>query len=247
MSLGWLGLFGRALTFGRALWESTRTLFRPSFPLGVIAAFALLMASAPARAEPAAAASAGVSPTTKARDASPSLRGFDALATFGFGAHTGQIVNLELAPYGASFGIDLGYSWRSGFRLGGYFFKSLGRSVEQHRDPRVGREYDFTADASSIDGGLSLGWGVPLYCFVLRYKLSLGVTAMQWDFHDASGVRAGYDESSSPTVGMHVAPGVALLWPHGVFLGGLGFDYMAQIKDTIPSGFIGTLFLGVRL
>jgi len=215
--------------------------------LGVIAAAALIMASKPAHAEAASSASESATTNTKPQDTGPSLRGFDALATVGFGAHTGNIANLELAPYGATFGIDLGYSWRSGFRIGGYFFKSLGRSVAQHRDPFVGREYDFTAEASSINGGLSLGWGVPLYFFVLRYKLSLGVTAMHWEFQDDPVVRPAYDESNSPTLGMHVAPGVALLWPHGVFEGGVGFDYLAQIKDTIPSGFIGTLFLGVRL
>ena len=194
-----------------------------------------------------AAPSESATTSAKARDTGPSLRGFDVLATAGYGAHTGKIVHLELAPYGGSFGIDLGYSWRSGFRLGGYVFKSLGRSVEQRRDPRIGREYDLTADASSINGGLSLGWGVPLYGFILRYELKLGVTSMQWDIQDASGLRGGYDESASPTLGMHVAPGVALLWPYGLFEGGVGFQYLAQIKDTIPSGFIGTLFLGVRL
>jgi hypothetical protein len=236
-----------ALTFGKALWESTRTLSSPSFPLGVIAAIALLGAAKPAHAESAPQPSESAASNANVPGAGPSLRGFDALATVGIGAHTGKIIHLELAPYGATFGVDLGYSWRSGFRLGGYFFKSLGSSVVQHRDPRIGREYDFTADSSTINGGVSLGWGVPLYGLILRYELRLGVTAMQWDFHGTSGPRAGFNEDSSPTLGMHVAPGVALLWPHGLFLGGVGFEYLAQIKDTIPSGFIGTLFLGVRL
>jgi len=205
------------------------------------------MVSKPARAETAAAPNESATTSTKSRDTGSSLQGFDVLATAGYGVHTGNVVELELAPYGGSFGVDLGYTWRSGFRLGGYVFKSLGHSVAQHRDPLIAREYDFTADASSINGGLSLGWGVPLYALVLRYELRLGVTAMQWAFHDTTAARAGYYEDSSPTVGMHFAPGVALLWPYGLFEGGVGFEYLAQIKGTIPSGFIGTLFLGVRL
>src|SRR6478735_768106 len=176
-----------------------------------------------------------------------SLQGFDILATAGYGAHTSTFVDLELAPYGASFGVDLGYSWRSGFRLGGYFFHSLGHTLPQHREPLVGRPVDFTAEASSVNGGLSLGWGVPLYCFALRYKLSLGVTSMRWRFHDVSAAVAGFGDDTSPSTGFHIAPGVALLWPYGKFEGGVGFEYLAQIKDTIPSGFIGTLFVGVKL
>jgi hypothetical protein len=141
----------------------------------------------------------------------------------------------------------LGYSWRSGFRLGGYFFHSLGGSLPNRREPRVGPAFDYTAEASSLNGGLSLGWGVPLYCFVLRYKLSLGVTAMHWAFHTATPAAVGFGDDSSPSLGFHLAPGVALLWPYGKFEGGAGFEYLAQIKDTIPSGFIGTLFVGVRL
>jgi len=214
--------------------------------LGIAAALVGVALSTPAHADSAAAQTNATS-TPALRNTGPALQGFDALATFGWGAHTSTFVDLELAPYGATFGVDLGYSWRSGFRLGGYFFHSLGRTLPQHREPLVGRPVDFTAEASSVNGGLSLGWGVPLYCFALRYKLSLGVTSMRWRFHDVSPAVAGFGEDTSPTVGFHIAPGVALLWPYGKFEGGVGFEYLAQIKDTIPSGFIGTLFLGVKL
>lgn len=221
-------------------------MFRPSLSFGSVAAVALLLATPPAHAESGAQQNALATPALP-RPTQLSLRGFDLLATVGWGAHTSTLGDLELAPYGASFGVDLGYSWKSGFRLGGYFFHSLGRSLPQHRDPRLGRSFDYTAEASSSNGGLSLGWGVPLYCFVLRYKLSLGVTAMQWAFHTASPAELGFGDDSSPSLGFHLAPGVALLWPYGKFEGGLGFEYLAQIKDTIPSGFIGTLVVGVRL
>ncbi|HYQ01065.1 MAG TPA: hypothetical protein VER96_20485 [Polyangiaceae bacterium] len=217
---------------------------RPCLPLLSVVAFTLVVASKAAHAQPVALPAAT---TTSPAKPSLSLRGFDALATVGWGAHTGTLASLELAPYGASFGVDLGYSWKSGFRIGGYFFHSLGRTFPQHRESRLGRDFDYTAEASSSNGGISLGWGVPLYCFVLRYKLSLGVTAMSWAFRTATPAEVGFGDDSSPSIGLHIAPGVALLWPYGKFEGGVGFDYLAQIKDTIPSGFIGTLFLGVRL
>lgn len=226
--------------------EATPNLSRLSLLLRIVAALAGVALSKPARAESANAQTNAASAPGK-HAARPSLKGFDALATIGWGTHTSTFVDLELAPYGATFGVDLGYSWRSGFRLGGYFFHSLGHTLPQHREPLVGRPVDFTAEASSVNGGLSLGWGVPLYCFALRYKLSLGVTSMRWRFHDVSSAVAGFGEDTSPTVGFHIAPGVALLWPYGKFEGGAGFEYLAQIKDTIPSGFIGTLFLGVKL
>lgn len=222
-------------------------MFRPSLSFGGVAALVLLLAARPAHADSVAVQGSAVAPSAKAAATHLSLQGFDALATLGWGAHTGTLVNLELAPYGASFGVDLGYSWRSGFRLGGYVFHSLGRTLPQHREARAGRGFDYTAEASSTNGGLSLGWGVPLYGFILRYKLSLGVTAMQWAFHTATPAAVGFGDDSSPSLGFHIAPGIALLWPYGKFEGGAGFEYLAQIKDTIPSGFIGTLFVGVRL
>jgi hypothetical protein len=219
--------------------------------LWIVVAFALAVASKPALAQSDDAHSASATAHTEGAAGVPrsssSLNGFDVLATAGWGAHTGNIVRMELAPYGASFGIDLGYTWRSGFRLGGYFFQSLGRSVQQPRESPFGRDYEFVADTSSFNGGLSLGWDVPLYRFLLRYQLGLGVTAMHWDFHGVSPRSENFDDDSTPSVGLHVAPGVALLWPHGLFEGGLGFEYLAQVKGTIPSGIIGTLLLGVRL
>jgi hypothetical protein len=167
------------------------------------------------------------------------------LATAGWGVSTGRLLNLELAPYGASFGVDLGYTWPGGFRLGAYFSNSLGSGVRQHRDPRIGREYDFTADSSCLNGGLSLGWDVPLYSLVLRYSLSFGVTAMHWEFQDVPGGAERFD-ANNPNVGVHVAPGVALLWPYRWFEAGVGFDYLAQVKDTIPNGIVGKLLVGVR-
>jgi hypothetical protein len=172
----------------------------------------------------------------------------DVLATVGWGATTANILQLKLEPYGTSFGLDVGYTWSSGFRLGGYFADSLGQSVAQHRDPRTGPHDDFTTITASLNGGLSVGWSVPVYALVLRYTLSFGVTAMRWEIpaHVASrSVSIG--NGTSPTIGVHFAPGVALLWPYRWFEAGIGYEYLAQAKDTIPSGFIGKLLVGVKL
>ena len=86
-----------------------------------------------------------------------------------------------------------------------------------------------------------------LYALILRYKLGIGVTAMRWDFEGIRASSVSFEDTSSPSVGPHFAPGVALLWPHRWFEVGVGFDYLAQAEDgAIPSGFVGKLLIGVR-
>ena len=169
------------------------------------------------------------------------------LASAGWGTSPATIGDLELAPYGATFGVDVGYTWSIGFRLGAHFDAALGREVVQHRDPRIGREYDFTSDTSSINSGFSLGWDLPIYSLLLRYTLRLGVTAMSWDFSQPRPPSAYFDDAKNPALSLHVAPGVAVLWPYRWFEGGIGFDYLAQAEATgVPSGFMGKLLIGVR-
>ena len=221
---------------------------------GVVAlglALAVTVGTRPARAEATAPHSAAVNAPASVAQTAPvphySLEGFDVLASAGWGASTGSIGDLELAPYGATFGVDLGYTWSIGFRLGAHFDGALGRAVVQGRDPRIGRDFDFTADTSSYSGGFSVGWDLRLYALLLRYTLRLGVTAMRWDFEGTRPSSVSFEDTSSPSVGLHLAPGVALLWPHHWFEGGVGFDYLAQAEDgAIPSGFVGKLLIGVR-
>jgi hypothetical protein len=250
------GLRSSGLNFGGAVWEATRTLPRPRVLLRIAAAFALNLALA-LGSRPARAGSGDVhEATTPARpnssEARPSpglsLRGFDLLATVGWGAATANVFELKLEPYGASFGLDLGYTWPIGFRLGGYFDQSLGHALPQHIEPRIGPESDFIADTSSTSGGLSVGWAVPVYALVLRYTLSVGVTAMRWEFPTLPTTRAvTVGDGNSPAIGVHFAPGVVLLWPYRWFETGIGYEYLAQSKSSIPSGFVAKLLIGVRL
>jgi hypothetical protein len=211
----------------------------------------LLAGSESARAESADPRGTGSEPPVSGTEAESApgaaIVGFDALASIGWGASTSKIGDLELAPYGATFGIDVGYTWPVGFRLGAQFDNSLGHSVVVRRDPRVGRDDDVTVDTSSISGGLSLGWDLPFYALVLRYNLRLGVTAMRWDFADDARTSAEFAARTSPAVGVNFAPGVALLYRYRWFEAGVGFDYLAQNDDgVIPSGLIGKLLIGVR-
>jgi len=141
--------------------------------------------------------------------------------------------------------LDVGYLWSSGFRVGGYFGYSLGRVVSQSYDPVIGASFDLTADTSSLNYGLSVAYDVPLYSLLLRYGLGIGATMMSWDFAPMSPNLARYSES--PTTGLHVVPGAALLWPCDWFEGGLGFRYLVQANGAIPSGFVGELMVGVKL
>jgi hypothetical protein len=201
-----------------------------------------LSSTAPEMAWPPSAAAQSAPPPAAAL-----IGGWQFLASAGFGTSTSDARRLELSPYGATLGLDVGYTFRFGFRLGAYGGYSFGRSIAQSKDPLIGRPIDFVATASSVNGGLSLGWDVPVHLVVLRYSIGAGVTSMKWDFGSVDPGQLGWDGVSNPVLGFHVAPSVALLWPHGLFEGGIGLDYLMQTNYALPNGFIGKLVGGVRL
>ena len=222
---------------------------RPPALLGLVLGAVTVLGSGLARAE-AATGSAPPAAPVSASDAAapnPSVAGFSLLAVAGYGASTSDARGMKLSPYGATFGLDAGFTFGFGLRLGSYFSYSLGKAEQNHRDQLVRDGFDFTADTSSLNVGLAVGYDVPLYLLVLRYNLSFGVTSMRWDFGgvDASDVR--YGDAKDPNVGFHFAPGLMLLWPQGRFQAGVGFDYLIQTSGTIPSGFLGKLLVGVKL
>ena len=178
---------------------------------------------------------------------SPAREGFYLLAMGGYGASTQDVRRMDLAPYGLAVGVEGGYTFASGLHVGAYFDYSLGRTTAQQRDPLIGRAFSYDADTSALNGGLRIAYDVPVYMLVLRYQLGLGITSMSWDFGDVDPGDALYGDVSQPNVGVHVAPGAALLWPCGRLVAGVGFDYLAQVNPSIPSGFQGKLFFGVKL
>lgn len=187
--------------------------------------------------------------TAHAQPASDGARsGFEILVNAGYGASTGKVRNVQIQPYGAGLGLDIGYLFRSGFRLGAMVGYGLGRSVAQHHDGPVGNDFDFTSDASSLSFGLSLSYDVPIDSLVLRYALNVGGTVMSWDFEGVPPDSVlGSDVWLNPTSSLLLAPGLVLWWPRGALQWGIGFDYYVQASGTIPSGFLAKLLFGVRL
>ena len=201
-----------------------------------------------AHAEPAPLPPAPAAPVAApAAPAAPQLAGFMALATGGYGASTTSVRGMGLAPYGATFGLDAGFTFRFGLHLGAFGAYSMGKTTNEHRDPIIGQAFDFKADTSNLTAGLSVGWDVPMSCLVLRYGMGLGFTSMKWDFGGVDAADVRYGDAKNPSTGFQFAPGATVLWPHGKFQGGVGFDYVVQANGTIPSGFIGKLVAGVKL
>jgi hypothetical protein len=175
--------------------------------------------------------------------------GFEILAVGGYGQSTAKIGDLELQPYGAHVGLDLGFAFASRFRLGWAVGYGFGRTVHQRHDGVLPREdFDFDADTSSLDVAILLGYDVPLDQFLLRYGLGFGGTFMRWDL---GGIppESVFDQivAESPASGFFLAPSLALLWPHDALLCGVGFEYLVQANGMIPAGFLGKVLVGVKL
>lgn len=199
-----------------------------------------------ARANPANDSSPQASATATA--ASPKRSGFEVLATGGFGESTGDVRNVEVQPYGASVGLDLGYAFASGFRLGAGVGYGFGRAVRQRHDPLIGNDFDLTFDASSVNVATSVAYDVPLFFLKLRYTLAFGGMFMSWDMGDVPPRSIFSDISAtSPASGFFLAPGLAVLWSHEALQCGVGFDYFVQTNDAIPPGMLGKVLVGVKL
>ena len=209
---------------------------------------ALEQAASPAAAAPVPAAAAASSSDANA-SAVPSTRlaGFEALASVGYGAIT-EVKALEINPYGATLGVDLGYTWDVGVRAGAKLIYGLGRAVPQTYELRRG-EIELTAESDSLNVVASISYDLRLHWLILRYSLGLGVTWVSWDLGELEGYTAieGYTAPSGSSVGFLFAPGLAVLWPYGIFEWGLGFDYLFQAEFHNPSGIVGQLLVGMKL
>ncbi len=177
-----------------------------------------------------------------------SVKRFNLLASVGYGASTASVGDLEMKPYGTSGGIDIGYTFTLGLRLGAYGTYGTGNEVTNRIESGGLRgDRDVTIDASTLNTGLSFGYDVALDFFVLRYTLNAGVTFMRYEFDGASARAAGYEDENSPATGFHFAPGATLLVRRGRFESGIGFDYFVQANGAIPNGFLGKIQIGVGL
>jgi hypothetical protein len=215
-------------------------------PAQIVLALGLLVASV--------ASAETTSPTPGPSAAAPTpaerLAGFGLLAGVGYGAHTNKVFGLALEPYAATFNVDLGYTFVNGLRLALYFDYSLGGSVQQEQQPLVGNPFQLTTQAFGLNTGASVGYDLWLHPLILRYTLSLGLSWLNWDLGElplGAAIRYAGQATKGSKFGMHIAPGLAVLWPFGRFECGLGFDYFVQFENEIPSGFLGKLQFGVKL
>lgn len=215
--------------------------------------------TAPATPPPAAGATGtaattpatnpAVSPEAAAAAAPPPVKvpGFNILLTLGYGKSTDEVYGLQLEPYAFGFGLDFGYTWAFGFRLGGYASYSPGRDITQKVTPLGGVAVEVTSDTTSVSGGLSIGYDVPLYFLILRHTVNLGMSWMSWDFGERPWPPLGLTAGETSTVGFNVVPGLTLLWPYGKFECGLGFDYFVQTNFKLPNAAVGKLVVGLKL
>jgi hypothetical protein len=214
--------------------------------LALFSGLGCLLLVRPALAEEAAA-SDRTPGSAEPGEAARSVAAFGILANIGYGASTAPIGDLDLKPYGTSLGLDAGYTFSIGLRLGAYVTYGLGNQVTEQVDGGLRGPRDVVIDTSSVHTGASFGYDVPLDLLILRYTLNTGVTFMMFHFEGASADAMDFEETSSPTIGFHFTPGATLLVKRGRMECGVGFDYFVQANYSIPNGFLGKVMLGVAL
>jgi opacity protein-like surface antigen len=202
-----------------------------------------LAPAASAQTAPGPAAPGSAPPPASATP--PSLAGFEALASVGYGTVT-ELEQLELQPYGPAFGLDVGYTWEIGVRVGVELSYGLGRETSQTYERRR-REAELTSDGESFTGVVSIGYDLWLRFLILRYSLGLGATWVSWKLTNVQGSFAGYAAPEGSKASFVFAPGLTLLWPYEHFECGLGFDYFFQAEAQAPSGIVGQLLVGMKL
>jgi hypothetical protein len=189
--------------------------------------------------------SPGAAPLEPGASPQPSLARFEALASVGYGTVT-ELEQLELQPYGPAFGLDVGYTWEIGVRLGVELSYGLGRETSQTYGRR-NRETSLTSHGESFTGVVSVSYDLWLRFLVLRYSLGLGATRVSWKLSNVEGSFAGYVAPEGSTVSFVFAPGLSVLWPYRHFECGVGFDYFFQAEAQAPSGIVGQLLVGIKL
>ena len=220
-------------------------MLRPA--LALLTGLGCLAVVPPAFAQGGTASDRASSAAPPSSEATTSVAGFGILASIGYGASTASVGDLDLKPYGTSVGLDVGYTFSFGLRLGAYGTYGLGNDVTETVDGGLRGPRDVIIDTSSVNTGASFGYDVPLDILVLRYTLNTGVTFMMFHFDGASADAMDFEETNSPATGFHFAPGATLLIKRGRMECGLGFDYFVQANAAIPNGFLGKLMLGVAL
>lgn len=167
----------------------------------------------------------------------PKVDGFEALASVGYGAATDNygdaqyVEDIPADPFGFMLGVDVGYTFRFGLRLGLTYTHGFGREIEATRTG-VGGAVDYpvhTHHQSDITGA-SVGYDWLLAPIRLRASLDGGLVWLNTT--DNAG--------DMPAFTLLLAPGVSALWQLGPLELGVGAKYYAFL------GFAGSLLAGAR-
>jgi hypothetical protein len=149
-----------------------------------------------------------------ARAESPrKVEGFEVLGTLGYGVAVGD---LEFDPYGVMVGLDLGYTFPFGLRIGTDASYGFGHRSEQTLS--TGRVV--TTDASGFIWGGSVGYDLLLSSFRLRGAVDSGLVF----FKNEGGV--------TPGAAYYIGPSLALIWQYRAFELGLQSRYLVTPDGT---------------
>lgn len=167
----------------------------------------------------------------------PKLDGFDALATVGYGVaienygDAQYVEDIPADPFGFMLGVDAGYTFRFGLRLGLTYTHGFGREIEATRTGAGGAvDYPVHTHHQSDIMGATVGYDWLLAPIRLRASLDGGLF---W-------LNTTDNEGDVPAVTLLLAPGVSALWQVGPLELGAGFKYYAFL------GLGGSVLAGAR-
>ena len=160
-----------------------------------------------------------------ARAESPKkVEGFEALGTLGYAfGHVAWWGGKEVTPYGVTLGLDLGYTFPFGLRIGAQIGHGFGRTLEETSS--TGEVV--ATDVSSAAWGGSVGYDLLLSFFRLRGAVDAGLITYYHDYHE--GVLP-------PGASYYIGPEVALIWQYRAFELGLQTKYWATSEDGSGNG-----------
>jgi hypothetical protein len=151
------------------------------------------------------------------------VEGFELDGTLGYGVATGfwTAGERQVDPYGVTPGLDFGYTFPFGFRIGTDASYGFGRRLEY--TSRTGEV--ITTHASSFTWGASVGYDMLLSSFKLRGAIDGGL-AVYFDEGDAA-----------PS--FYAGPKVAFIWQYRAFELGVQTKYLWAVPSVFHVGLLG--------
>ena len=159
-----------------------------------------------------------------ARAESPrKVEGFELLGTLGYGVAVGLWAAGErkVDPYGVTPGLDFGYTWPFGFRIGTDVSYGFGRKIEN--TDWKGEVY--TTHASSLTWGASFGYELLSSSFTLRGAIDGGL--------------AVYFDQGDVAPSFYVGPKVAFIWQYRALEFGFQTKYLWAVPSILQAGLMG--------